>query len=103
MLAEPASMRVAFFDRPIALAMGSLVIVSLSLGSCSNPGASLMDARAEANSPVKGGAYLPVGVTPPPRDQPTMTADEQARLRSELTTAGIRQALAVKARDKNDR
>lgn len=103
MLAEPASMRVVFFDRSIALAIGALVIVGFFLGGCSNPGASLMDARAEIRSPTKGGYYLPVGVTPPPREQPTMTADEQATLRSELTSAGVHQALAVKARDKNDK
>ena len=62
-----------------------------------------MDARAELTSPVKGGYYLPVGVTPPPREQPTMTVEEQARLRRELTTAGVHQALAVKARDQDDR
>lgn len=97
------SMRAAFFDRPIVVAMGSLAVLGLSLGGCSNPGASLMDARAEAASPVKAGYYLPVGVTPPPREQPTMTAEEQARLRRELTKAGVHQALAVKARDKDDK
>ena len=93
----------AFFDRPMAVAMGSLVTLSLSLGGCTNLRTSLMDARAEASSPVKRGAYLPVGVTPPPREQPTMTVDEQAKLRRELTIAGVRQGLAVEARDKNDR
>lgn len=83
--------------------MGSLLALSLSLGGCSHPGESLMNARAEVTSPVKGGYYLPVGVTPPPREQPTMTVDEQATLRNELTKAGIRQALAVKARGKDDR
>lgn len=83
--------------------MASLVALSLSLGGCSHSGGSLMDARAEVTSPVKGGYYLPVGVTPPPREQPTMTVEEQARLRRELTTAGVHQALTVKARDKDDR
>ncbi len=96
-------MRVAFFDRAIAVAIASLLVLGLSVGGCSNSAASLMDVRAEATSAVKGGYYLPVGVTPPPREQPTMTADEQARLRSELTTAGVRQALAVKARDRDDK
>lgn len=98
-------MRASFFNGPIsALALGSLVLLSLPLGGCANHSASLMDARAEvAASPVKGGTYLPVGVTPPPREQPTMTADEQARLRNELTTTQRRQALAVKARDENDK
>lgn len=103
MLAEPAVMRVVFFDRSIALAIAALMIAGLFLGGCSHSGASLMDARAEVRSSVKGGAYLPVGVTPPPRDQPTMTADEQARLRRELTTAGVQQALAVKVRDRDNK
>jgi hypothetical protein len=103
LLTEASRMRVSFFNRPAsAFALLSLVL-SLLLSGCSSPGASLMDARAEVSSPVKGGFYLPVGVTPPPREQPTMTADEQARLRNELTTAQRRQALAVKARDRDDR
>ena len=92
-------MRAAFLEKPISvLAVGTLLALSLSLFGCSNPRASLMDARAEA---VNGGAYLPVGVTPPARDQPTLTADEQTRLRNELTTAAVRQAQAVEARDRN--
>lgn len=92
-------MRAAFLDKPISiLTVGALLAFSLSLFGCSNPRASLMDARAEA---VNEAAYLPVGVTPPARDQPTLTADQQTRLRNELTTAAVRQAQAVEARDRN--
>jgi hypothetical protein len=95
-------MRAAFLEKPISvLAVGTLLALSLSLFGCSNPRASLMDARAEAASAVNEAAYLPVGVTPPARDQPTLTADEQARLRNELITAAVRQAQAVEARDQN--
>lgn len=95
-------MRAAFLEKPISiLAVGTLLAFSLSLFGCSNPRASLMDARAEAGSAVNGAAYLPVGVTPPAREQPTLTADQQTRLRNELTTAAIRQAQAVEARDRN--
>lgn len=104
MLNELASMRLANFDRRISvLALGFLTVVSLPLGGCSNIGGSLMDARAEVRTPPQRGAYLPVGVTPPPRAQPTMTVDEQARLRNELKRAGASQALAVKARDRSDK
>jgi hypothetical protein len=104
MLAEPTSMCGAFFDKPkSALALAAVLALSFPLQGCSTPAASLMDARAEDGSPVKGGTYLPVGVTPPPRQQPTMTADEQLTLRNELASARIRQELAVKASDRNDK
>jgi hypothetical protein len=50
------------------------------------------DARAES-------AYLPVGVTPPLRDEPTMTVDEQSKLKKELSDARDRQTSNFKAKD----
>ena len=50
------------------------------------------DARAES-------AYLPVGVVPPMRDEPTMTVDEQSKLKKELSDARDRQTSNVKAKD----
>ncbi len=94
-------MRVTLFDNSTALGLAAVLAFSLPLQGCSNPNGFLMGARAQLSSPVKGGVYLPVGSTPPPREQPAMTENEQARLRNELTTLRSRQALAVKARDRN--
>lgn len=76
-------MRIAFFDRPIShLMLGAALALSVPLGGCahSNP-PSLTDARAEAWAPPEKGTYPPVGDTLPLREQPAMSADEQARLR----------------------
>ena len=76
-----------------ALAAAALLMSSLSLAGCatSNAGSSLMDARAEAPAP-KTSVYLPVQDLPPKREQPAMTADEQSKLKKELTAARDRQA-----------
>ena len=50
------------------------------------------DARAES-------AYLPIGVMPPKRDEPTMTVDEQSKLKKELSDARDRQTSNVKAKE----
>jgi len=101
MCAEPAGMRVVFFDGPIsAFALSATLVLSLSLGGCSHSNTPLaMDARAEVWTPPAGGTYPPIGDTPPTREQPVMTADEQAKLRRELTSARGRQIAAVKARE----
>ena len=80
-------------DRKVtALAAAALLMSSLSLAGCatSNAGSSLMDARAEAPAPPS--AYLPVHDVPPKRDKPAMTAEEQSKLKKELTAARDRQA-----------
>ena len=85
--------------RMTALALGTPLLLSLSLGGCATSTApsSLMDARAEAPMPAKTGAYLPVEDLPPPRQQPAMTPDERSKLKQELLAARDRQAAAVKA------
>jgi len=75
-----------------ALAVGALMLLSLSLGGCAT---SLMDARAEAPAPH---AYPLVGDLPPKREQPAMTPDERLKLQKELSAARDRQAPAGKAR-----
>jgi hypothetical protein len=82
-----------------ALAVGALVLLSLSLGGCATAtgGSSLMDARAEAPAPPKTSAYLPVEVLPPAREKPTMTPDERSKLQKELIVARDRQETAGKA------
>jgi hypothetical protein len=78
----------------------ALLLSGLSLGGCatSTAGSSLMDARAQAPSPPKTSAYLPVEDLPPKRENPAMTADERSKLQKELIAARDRQTSAVKAR-----
>ncbi len=80
--------------RLTALGSGALLLTSLSLGGCatSTSSSSLMEAHAEATSPSKTGVYLPVGALPPNREQPTMTADEQSKLKKALVAAREGQA-----------
>jgi hypothetical protein len=82
-----------------ALAVGTPLLLSLSLGGCatSTASSSLMDARAEAPMPPKTSAYLPVEDLPPPREQAAMTPDERSKLKKELIAARDRQEAAVKA------
>ena len=88
-------------DRKVtALVAGALLLSSLSLGGCttSTAGSSLMDARAEAPLPAKKSVYLPVEDLPPKREKPAMTADEQSKLKKDLTAARDRQAPKGKAK-----
>jgi hypothetical protein len=81
------------------IAMGALLLLSLSLGGCatSTGGSSLMDARAEAPVPPKTSAYLPVEDLPAQREKPVMTPDERSKLQKELIAARDRQTAAGKA------
>jgi len=75
--------------------LAAVVLLSiLSLGGCvtSTP----MDARAEV--PPKSTAYLPVEDVPPRPEKPAMTADEQSKLKKDLTAARDRQAPKNKAK-----
>jgi hypothetical protein len=85
------------YEQITALAGGTLLLLSLSLGGCATAGSSFMDARAEAPAPPKTGSYLPVEDLPPPREKPTMTTDERSKLQKELIAARDRQIAAVKA------
>jgi hypothetical protein len=80
-----------------ALAAGTPLLLSLSLGGCatSTAGSSLMDARAEVLP--KASIYLPVHDLPPQREMPGMTPDERSKLKRELLAARDRQAAAAKA------
>ena len=82
-----------------ALAVGTPLLLSLSLGGCatSTAGSSLMDARADARVPPQTQIYLPVGDLPPDREMPVMTPEERAKIQKELTAARDRQAVAAKA------
>jgi len=84
--------------RRMLLAAGTALLLSLSLGGCAtSAGSSLMDARAEAPTPSKTSAYLPVEDLPPPPEKPAMTPDERLKLQNELIAARDRQAVAGKA------
>jgi hypothetical protein len=102
MLVKQPSMGFAYVsnERKItALAAGVLLLSSLSLVGCvtSTASSSLIDARAEAPAPPKTSAYLPVGDVPPRPEKPAMTADEQLKLKKDLTAARDRQAAKGKA------
>jgi hypothetical protein len=97
MLVERSSMGIAYVYRRItALAAGTALLFSLSLGGCATAGSSPMDARAEAPLP-KTSAYLPVHDLPPQREMPAMTSDERSKLQKELIAARDRQLAAAKA------
>jgi hypothetical protein len=84
-----------------AFAAAALLLSSLSLGGCatSTPGSSLMDARAEQpGQPPKTTGYPAVEDVPPPPEKPAMTADEQSKLKKELSAARDRQAPDGKAK-----
>jgi hypothetical protein len=82
-------------DRKIsAFAVAVLLLSGLSLGGCATSitGSSLMDARAEAPAPMKTSSYPAVEDMPPKRAVPTMTADEQSKLKKDLIAARDRRA-----------
>jgi hypothetical protein len=101
MLLDQQHMRFAFFDGPIShLMLGAAIALSLPLGGCAHSNPPLLtDARAEAWAPPGRCTFPPIGDTPPPREHPAISADEQAKLRRELTAARGRQIAAVKTRD----
>ena len=78
-----------------ALAVGALMLLSLSLGGCAT---SPLDARAEAPAVPKASVYPPLEGLAPTRAVPAMTADERSKLAKELIAARDRQAPAGKAR-----
>jgi hypothetical protein len=89
-------MRVAYPNKQMtSVAAGALLLLSLSLGGCASSNGSLMDARAEAPTPARD--YMPVEDLPPKK--PSMTVDEQSKLKKQLIDARDRQSAAVKARD----
>jgi hypothetical protein len=95
---ERSCMSIAYLYKQItALAAGTLLLLSLSLGGCATAGSSLMDARAEAPAPPKTGSYLPVEDLPTSREKPAMTTDERSKLQKELIAARDRQIAASKA------
>jgi len=80
-----------------ALAAGTLLLLSLSLGGCATASSSPMDARAEATPPPKTSSYPPVQDLPTQREKPAMTTDEQSKLQRELIAARDRQIATGKA------
>ena len=78
-------------------ALAAAVLLSiLSLGGCvtSTP----MDARAEVPRPPKTASYLAVEDVPPRPEKPAMTADEQSKLKKDLTAARDRHVPKGKAK-----
>ena len=101
MLVERSCMGIAYVYKQItALAAGTPLLLSLSLGGCatSTAGSSLMDARAETPASPKASVYLPVEDLPPKREKPAMTPDERLKLQKELIAARDRQVSGGKAK-----
>jgi hypothetical protein len=99
MIVERSCMNLAYVYRQMrALAVGTPLLLSLSLGgSSSTAGSPLMDTRAEAPKPPQASSYLPVEVLPAPRESPTMTPDERSKIQKELMAARDRHLTAAKA------
>jgi hypothetical protein len=76
-------------DRRSTTLAAAVLLSILSLGGCvtSTP----MDARAEVPGPPKPTTYLPVEDVPARPEKPAMTADEQSKLKKDLTAARDRQ------------
>jgi hypothetical protein len=103
-LVEQRPVSIAYTEEKRSLAAATrqlLLLLSLSLGGCvtTNPGSSVMDARAEAPAPATAHAYLPVEDLPPNRETPGMTTDDQAKLKKDLINARARQAAIAKAKN----
>jgi alpha/beta superfamily hydrolase len=79
-----------------------LLLMGVSLGGCitSSANSSLMDAHAEAPKPPASRAYMAVEEMPSDRKTPALTADEQAKLKKELTAIRDRQAAAARLNTK---
>jgi hypothetical protein len=87
-------MRISYLDKQIlALAAGTPLFLSLLLGTV---GSSLMDARAEDSGQPKTTGYPAVQDVPPRPEKPAMTADEQLKLKNELSATRDRQRQPVK-------
>jgi hypothetical protein len=73
---------------PDAAARALLLVLNLALGGCvtSNAGSSPMDARAEVPAPPRTRSYLPVEDLPANRNTPSLTVDEQSKLKTNLAT-----------------
>ncbi|SHG80728.1 hypothetical protein [Bradyrhizobium erythrophlei] len=94
-------MGIAYVSRTIsAFAAAALLLSSLSLGGCatSTAGSSLMDARAETPASPKTTGYPAVEDVPPRPEKPAMTADEQLKLKKDMSATRDRQASHGKAR-----
>ena len=85
----------AYLNRRTAFA-GATLLLGLSLAACASSSSSLMDAHAEASTSTR--QYMAVQDIPT-REKPTMSADEQAKLKKQLIEMRDRQAAAAKSRD----
>ena len=90
-------------SRAAAAASALLLLASVGLEGCvtSNAGSSPMDARAEAPKPAPSPAYMPVEDMPSEGRTPALTADEQAKLKKEMTS--VRDGQKAKAKAQSDR
>ena len=81
-------------DRRFTALAAAVLLSILSLGGCvtSTP----LDARAEVPGPPKPTAYLPVEDVPPRPEKPAMTADEQSKIKKDLTATRDRRRLMLK-------
>lgn len=85
----------------IGILSAMLLLISASLGGCitSSANSSLMDARAQAPKPSASRPYMAVEDVPSDRKAPALTADEQTKLKNEMTAVRDRQKAAAKAQN----
>jgi hypothetical protein len=86
----------------IGIPSAVFLLMGASLGGCitSSANSSLMDAHAEAPKPSASRGYMAVEEMPSDRKTPALTADEQAKLKRELTAIRDRQAAAARLNTK---
>jgi hypothetical protein len=85
-----------------AVAPALLLLISVGLEGCvtSNAGSSPMDSRAEAPKAAPSRVYMPVEAMPSDQRMPALTADEQSKLKKDLTV--VRDGQAAKAKAQHD-
>ena len=95
-LMRPMRNRSNTIEKAFAAASPLLSVLMLAGSATLDIGLSVLDARAQAPSPSKSGAYPPVEIAPPPRAVAPMTAEEQSTLKKDLTAARDRQPTSGK-------
>ena len=86
------------------LAVAALLLSTLAVGGCSISIADLPLVGTPADAPARAketNPYLPVGESPPDRDEATMAPADRAKIKAELLAARDRQASATAAKDAN--
>ena len=84
-------------ERFKAFNAAAVLLSILALGACVT--STSMDARAEMPDHPETAGFMALENVPARPDRPAMTAEEQSKLKKELSAARDRQSTAAKARD----